>query len=109
MRLAVRHHPSKQPFIRPAGEHCPLKRFGVDAEKLDEVLVEPDRHVVVVLNLPGIAEPDLVDKPPQMGNATEQRFRAAGIGWLGHRSDLQLTAVTALQPLSRTASQTSLT
>ena len=53
-----------------------LGRFKVkfNPEKIDQVLIESDRHVVVVLNLPRIAQPDLVDKPAQMGDTAEKGF-----------------------------------
>jgi hypothetical protein len=48
-----------------------FKRLRINPQKIDQVLVEPGRDVVVVLNLTGIAEFNLVDKPPQVGNATK--------------------------------------
>ena len=44
-------HPDEQILIRPPGQHPLLKRFRIDLQIIDQVLVEPDRDVVVVLNL----------------------------------------------------------
>jgi len=72
-------HPDEQILIRPPGQHPLLKRFRIDLQKINQVLVEPDRDVVVVLNLARIPQTNLIDEPPQVGNATEQSVRAAGV------------------------------
>src|SRR5206468_1183916 len=72
-------HPDEQILIRPPGQHPLLKRFRIDLQKIDQVLVEPDRDVVVVLNLTCVPQTNLVDKPPQVGNATEQSLGTSRI------------------------------
>ena len=50
-----------------------------DLQKIDQVLIEPDRNVVVVLNLACMPKTNLIDEPPQVGNATEKGFGTAKI------------------------------
>jgi hypothetical protein len=55
-----------------------------DLQKIDQVLTEPHRDVIVVLNLTGVPQPNLINEPPQVGNATEEGFGTAGIRLLSH-------------------------
>ena len=45
----------------------------------NQLLIETHHYVVVVLNLTRMPQANLLDKPPQVGNATEQGFGTAGI------------------------------
>ena len=67
--------------------------------KIDEVLIETNRDVVVFLNLACVPQTNLVDKPPQVGNATEERFGAPGI--LHHLRFLRTIILLDLQALPR--------
>jgi hypothetical protein len=51
------------------------------------------------LNLAFIPQTNLIDKPPQVGNATEEGFGTAGI--LHHLSFLRTNFLLDLQALSR--------
>jgi hypothetical protein len=48
-------------------------------QKIDQVLIEPDRDVIVVLNPARMPQANLVNEPPEMRDAAEQGFGAAGI------------------------------
>src|SRR2546425_7995744 len=72
---AVGLHPGEQFLIHPTSQHSLLKRFRVDLEKINQVLIEPHCDVVVVLNLANISQPNLVDKSPEVGDTTEKKFR----------------------------------
>ena len=69
----------------PAGQHQLLKRFRIDLQKIDEVLIKPARNIVVFLNLACVPQTNLVDKPPQVGNATKESFRAARVDICDHK------------------------
>ncbi len=61
----------QQLVIRMPRQYLLLERLRIDLEKVDEMLIKSDRDVVVILNLPGMAQADLVDQSPQMRDATE--------------------------------------
>jgi hypothetical protein len=83
-RLAMCNGPSEQFVIRSACQHPQLKRLRIDLKKIDQVFIEAHRDVVIILNLTGVSEMNLVNKPPQVGNAAEQGFGAAGVSLLCH-------------------------
>ena len=77
---AIGPHPDKRFLIRSTGQHPLLERFLIELQKIDQILIEPDRDVVVILNLAHIPQANLVDKPTQVGNVTEQSFGTEGVG-----------------------------
>jgi hypothetical protein len=70
-------HPSRRPA--PA-----VQTISDRSPELDQVLIEPHRDVIVVLNLACVPQTNLIDKPPQMCDATKESFGAAGISLLRH-------------------------
>ena len=73
------HDPGEQFFITSTGQHPLLKGLSFYPEELDEILIETYCDVVVILNLARMAETNLVDESPQVGNAAKESFGAAGI------------------------------
>jgi hypothetical protein len=73
--LATKRANAGQEFlIRATSQHPLFERLGVDPEKLDEMLIEPHRDVIVVLNLARVPQTNLVNEPPQVGYSTEKSF-----------------------------------
>jgi len=58
-------NPVKQFLIRLTNSDAWLKRLWINPKEVDQIFIKPDRDVVVVLNLSGIAQANLVDKPAQ--------------------------------------------
>src|SRR6185503_3359142 len=85
----VCHSPREQVLIRPAGQRPLLECLRINLQKLNEVFIKPHRDVIVVLNLTCIPQTNLVNKPPQVGNATEESLGTAGISLLHLRIRLQ--------------------
>lgn len=83
----MRTDPFKQFFVCSAGQHPLLKSLGVDPEKLDEILIESHRDVVVILNFARMPKTNLVDKPTKVSDATEKSFGATRIRLLSHGSN----------------------
>lgn len=78
------YDPGEQFFITSTGQHPLLKRLSFYPEELDEILIEAYCDVVVILNLARMAEANLIDESPQMGNAAKESLGAARIGRQGH-------------------------
>ena len=58
----------------PPGE---TRSPGTDLQKVDQVRIDPNRDAVVVRNLTRMPQANLVDKPPQMGDATQETVGTA--------------------------------
>ena len=54
----------------------------IDLQKINQVLIEPDRDVIVLLNLACMPQSNLIDEPPQVGDAAKESFGATRIGLL---------------------------
>jgi hypothetical protein len=71
----------EQVLIRSASQHPLLESLRIDLQKIDQVLIESHRDVVVVLNLAFMSQTNLIDEPPQVGKAAEESL---GTPWILH-------------------------
>src|SRR2546426_2406894 len=98
-RTGMRLDPGKDLLIGPALQHARFEVFPFDLEKVEQVLVEPDRDVVVVLDQAGVAHANLVDEARQVRHPAQQDFRASRI--LLHRCHSPLKFLWRVAPSGR--------
>src|SRR2546426_4891210 len=78
-RPCVLLDPGKDLLIGPVLQHARFEVLHFDLEKVERVLVEPDRDVVVVLDQAGMAHANLVDEARQVRHPAQQDLRASRI------------------------------
>ena len=69
-----------QEFCISSSKKHPLFEYrGLEFEEVEKIAIEADGQIVIVLNLAGMTEPNLVDDSPKMGDPSQPDFRTSRI------------------------------